>query len=796
MNATENNIAQQPLARFFLAVTRYPRVFSVVGIVLIALFLAGLTNLVKDTSVDAFIPPDHPSIVANQKAKEVFALDDAIAVALLTDQTVFEQRTLEYISELHQAIAGLSNVNEARVTSIASESYIRGLEGRIDVGSYLDLSTVRERRQQWQQMPPHQATIVSADEQGAIILVELHEQKLAGETYTAIRELTRGAPSGVDIHIAGQGAVGGYLSKFIDEDSRTLQPLVFLVVCSVLFLAFRTVAAIGLPLLVIVGSAAGALAIMAWFGIPYFAITSALPVILVAIAVADSIHILTAYYVRRAANPAKDARGLVVDTMVEMSRPISLTTITTMAGFTGIALAEIMPPAVYFAIFATSGVFLAWLYSLIVLPCIMVLVGPKSSTAFREWQSNGADWSARLFTLIGSNAARKPISTMFMLGLVVTLALYGASQLRVDRALVEGFKATEDIRIADEIINQSFAGTAFLDVMIESTEEEGLLRASNMLRIRELQNYMETLPGVHKSISIVDYLSLLHQAMEPGTTTAGDRPLPIEGANDSAGRGGDNAIAQYFLVYDASGDPSDFDDEIDRFREKALLRGVLNTRYFSEEREAVEALNSYLTQTFNTPTLTGTLTGRVNVRYHWMVALGQHHIAGAVLSLVLVFLLASLIFRSMSAGLISVLPVSATLLCLYGVMGYTGVYLEPATTMFAGISLGVGVDFAIHLVARLRNALSGGAESVVVALEAVMPETARACFFNALALGAGFTVLLASELLTLKRFGGMVSLAAFVSFAMALVIVPAAYGLRERLSGKPGAVDFPLSGSR
>ena len=64
------------------------------------------------------------------------------------------------------------------------------------------------------------------------------------------------------------------------------------------------------------------------------------------------------------------------------------------------------------------------------------------------------------------------------------------------------------------------------------------------------------------------------------------------------------------------------------------------------------------------------------------------------------------------------------------------------------------------------------------------------------ALGAGFTVLLASELLTLKRFGGMVSLAAFVSFAMALVIVPAAYGLRERLSGKPGAVDFPLSGSR
>jgi len=482
------------------------------------------------------------------------------------------------------------------------------------------------------------------------------------------------------------------------------------------------------------------------------------------------VHILTGYYIERARSPELPVRDLVVETMVDMMGPITLTTLTTMAGFCGIAYAEVMPPAIYFALFAALGVALAWVYSLIVLPCVMVLTQPKASAVFTNWQEGSRGWSARVLTRIGAASAQAPTRTSAMALALVAIALYGASQLRVDRALVEGFKPDEDIRIADEIINSTFSGTAFLDVMVESEVEEGLLSAGNMRRIRDLQAYMETLSPVQQTFSIVDYLSLLHQAMAPDGVAKPDRPLPTT----------DDAIAQYFLVYDSAGDPSDFDEEIDRYYEKALVRGVLNTRYYSQEKASVEALETYLRDHFNTSDLTGSVTGRVNVRYHWTIDLGANHAFGVALSLFLVFLLAALLFRSLGAGLVSVLPVSATVLCLYGVMGFNNIYLEPATTMFAAISLGVGVDFAIHLVARLRNALDDGADCIAQAIEQVMPETARACFFNALVLGCGFSVLFFSELLTLTRFGGIVTLAAFASFVLALVIVPAAYGLQER----------------
>jgi hypothetical protein len=112
------------------------------------------------------------------------------------------------------------------------------------------------------------------------------------------------------------------------------------------------------------------------------------------------------------------------------------------------------------------------------------------------------------------------------------------------------------------------------------------------------------------------------------------------------------------------------------------------------------------------------------------------------------------------------------------------VFLEPATSMFAAISVGVGVDFAIHLLERLRRTMAGFGDDLERVVRTAVPSTARACFFNALALGVGFAVLLTSELPTLKRFGGLVTVAAFSSFLAALVVVPALFALVQRAPGR------------
>ncbi len=771
------------MTRAFERLLEHRRRVLWISLLLIAGAAAGLLHLVKDTSVDAFVPPDHPSIQADDRVREVFGLSDPIVVAVMSRDggSVFRPELLALTATLTRAVANLPNVRADRVASLATESSIRGEGGALLVDRYvkelpITEADAREAERRWRNMPPHVGTLAADDASGAIILAEVNDVRQAAETYAAVRELTaRHAHPEAEILVAGPAAVSAVLSAQIDADARVLQPLVFLVVLAFLYLAFRRAAALTGPVLLVLGAAGGALGLMGWAGVPYYAITNALPVIVVAIAVADSIHILSSYYQIRATDPDVPSEGAVVAAMVRMARPITLTTLTTMAGFFGIALVSIMPPIVWFAWYAALGVALAWVFSMFTLPCCLAMLRLAPSPAFRSWAEQRPDRIGRALTWAGAAAARRPLAVLAGFLALLALAAAGASQLRIDRSQVDNFAKDSAIRVADERINAAFSGTAFLDVIVESDAPEGLLSARTMQHIAELQAHFESLPQVTQTASIADYLSLMHAALEQQPVTP-QRALPRQ----------DDAVAQYLLVYEASGDPADLEEEITPAYDAALVRGILGTPYFSATRQTVEALQRYLGERFDGNGLKVTLAGDVNATYHWMTRLQRSHFLGVGLSLALVLAMAVAVFRSVTTGLIAVVPVAVTILTIYAVMGALGIYLEPATSMFAAISVGVGVDFAIHLLDRLREAQRAGDGGLHTAIRAAMPATVRACFFNAAALGLGFATLMASDLPTLQRFGGLVTLAVFSSFAVTLVVVPALCSLQTRMARRQG----------
>jgi predicted RND superfamily exporter protein len=771
--------SEQQMSGFFYRITTHPRLALGIALLAIAVASTGLTKLVKDTSVKAFIPSDHPALIADQKATDIFGLSDTIAIAVTTTgATVFEADTLEVVSRLTDAVASLPNIRPDRVVSLATESSISGHDGEILVTPYIGQQPfysedINAARRQWQAMPPHIGTLVSEDETSAIVMAEIIDSHIADETYRSVLEVIAGIDTdALKVHVAGPGAVSGYLSRYIDKDARKLQPLVFLLVLGFIYFAFRRLGGLPGPLLVVFGAVGGALGIMAWNGVPYYAITNALPVIIVAISVADSIHILSAYFQLRAQHPESSTRSLVVRAMSTMTRPITLTTMTTIAGFVGIGLVSIMPPITAFAWYAALGVFLAWVFSLLALPNMLVLLNLGPSPAFENWRKNKPSGLGRFLAHIGAFSARNYPLVLGLFAVVTVIAVNGAVQLKVDRSQVDNFAPDEPIRIADETINDTFSGTAFLDIVIETSEPEGLLDPENMARIAALQGFMETLPHVRKTVSITDYLSLLHHSIEEHSPAAvRERQLPLD----------PDGIAQYLLVYEMSGDPTDFEEEIDYDYQTALVRGILDSHYFSESRIAVEALQEYIDTEFNSESIVASLAGDVAISYHWMSRLEQSHFVGIILSLVLVLVTSMLVFRSITGGFIAVVPVTFSVTVLYAVMGYLGIYLEPATSMFAAIALGVGVDFGIHLVEKLREARVIHADDTAAAVNEALPSTARACFFNSAALGLGFAVLMVSSLPTLQRFGGLVAVAAVSSYVAALIIVPAMFAAEHEM---------------
>lgn len=763
-------------AKLFERITANPKLALFVAAAVIVAMSAGLSQLIKDTSIEAFVPTDHPSLAANNQVRETFGLTDAIAVAVVAPEgTVFTSANLNHIAQITDFLKGLDNLRKDRVVSLATESSIQGIEGAVEVNEYLDIDDgplaadqVARVRAQWQAMPPHQGTLVSNDESAAVIMGEIVDIKEAQDTYQQVRTYISTLPTNsVQFHVAGPGAVSGYFSAYIEQDARKLLPIGFALVLLFVFLAFRRASALTGPLIIILSTVTGTLGVMAWCNVPYYAITNALAVVLVAIAVADAIHVLSAYYEARAAKPAQSSREHAVTAMQSIAKPVVLTTLTTMVGFVGIGLVSVMPPIVAFAWFACFGSALAGLLTVLVLPNLLAVLPPAQSKLFSGDLNSPL---AGTLTQCAKLGAAKPLLMTSIFVVVASLAGVGAGKIQIDRSQIDNFSADEPIRIADELINQKFAGTAFLNLVVSAKQDDALLETKNMLAIADLQHFIEQQPHVNKTVSIADYLSLLDAAIET-------RPISNERRLPTA----EDAIAQYLLIYEASGSPTDFEEEIDPYYSTALIRIFLDAPRFSDNKQTVENIQQYLDDNFSGGELSATLAGEVNLTYHWMQQLIDTHFTGIAVSLALVLGIACLMFRSVLFGCIAVVPVAFTVLAIYGVMGFTGINLEPPTSMFAAIAIGVGVDFAIHLVARLREVQTNSEQSFDAVLTMALPSTARACFFNAAALTVGFSVLTISDLPTLQRFGGLISLAALASFAASLLLIPALFSLASRL---------------
>jgi hypothetical protein len=168
-----------------------------------------------------------------------------------------------------------------------------------------------------------------------------------------------------------------------------------------------------------------------------------------------------------------------------------------------------------------------------------------------------------------------------------------------------------------------------------------------------------------------------------------------------------------------------------------------------------------------------------------LVVKGQ--IKSLVLALVVIFFLLSMIFRSMKAGVLSVVPLSVAVLLLFGLMGLFGISLDIATALLSSIMIGVGVDYTIHFLWRFKHERSAG-KTHADAIRTTLTTTGRGIAFNALSVMIGFLALTFSSFAPLRFFGALVTLSISTCLLSALLLVPALV-----LLFKPGFLESKAS---
>lgn len=604
------------------AVTAWPKLVITLVVGTTLLIGSQMANMKIETDTASFIPPGHQATLDNERMKSIFGTPDLLWIGVFNNGgTVYQASTLSMIRELTEKIRLLPGVVDQDVVSIATEDNIRGTADGMEVEPFMaevpqSAEQLASLQQQIHDFDLFDGFIMAKDGTAAAILVELEPRALlAGrgldkfKVYSSVQKLVddtaRGRPE--QFHVAGKPVLESTLGLYITEDLGLMMPLVFIVLSILLFFTYRSFRGVVLPLSVVSFSVLGAMGLMAALGVPMYPTTTTVPVTLMAIGVADAIHILGKYYELALLYPDKERRQLVSETMGEMWRPVVLTSVTTAVGFLSFLTME-MVPLQMMGVFAAVGIIYAMIVSLTLVPAMLVLMKVRTPKALAERVSRGhgverSGLIAATMASLGEWVGAHVTSTLFLTSGLIFLSAWAALNVYVDDSYVSNFRKDSAIVAADREINKHFIGSYQFNVMLEAKEQDAFYNPELLRAVWALQQQMETNPIVGGTISIVDYIRRMNQVMHE------NRP-EMAAIPDSA-----DLIAQYLLLYSFSGAPDDFADVVDSQYRTANVRLFMTNGVYSNYHKIEKDLHELAAKYFDPLGVKWSITGNGHISY-------------------------------------------------------------------------------------------------------------------------------------------------------------------------------------
>jgi predicted RND superfamily exporter protein len=586
--------------------------------------------------------------------------------------------------------------------------------------------------------------LVSQDGRTVVLSVqlegaELHNNAVENETLDAIDAvLSRPAYAGLAPHLAGAPVFNRELSYLNQRDNALFTPLAVAIIAVLVAALFRSLLATGLVLAVVALTVVWTQGLMSWLGVPMNITTSLLPPLLMVIAVADSIHLLTNYLDRLTEDG--DRNQALRWTIREIVPPCFWTSVTTMCGFASLWLVRIESVRT-FASFAVLGVAIAFLLSITLLPALLVRL-PLERAVRRRVSAPRA---------CASTLARPRPILATAIG-VAALALGAAGLPRIEVATHDGEFFTEDnpLNRAYRFIEARLQGVTPFEIEIRAPAKGDLRHASAVRAISSLQERLPDIPELTSGVSYVDLL----ESTSPGADLTQEDVL-------------ERAL---FLLETLA--PDDLNAWLDPSYRLARISARADGMTSARSGQVLTQVRSMAAGLFPTDWEVRA-TGLVPVFSQMEQYLVEGQLRSYGFAIFAIGFAFALIFRSVPIALVALLPNLVPILIAGGLMGLAGIRLDVVTIMVASVALGIIVDDTIHLTSAYLRGLEADGEPRR-ALEHALRVAGRPVVFTSFILIGGFASLALSDFQPTAHFGSLVGIAVATALLADLVILPAA----------------------
>ena len=753
-------MTSSPLDRYVDAILRYPwRV--VAGSALLMLAAAAGTGFITVTNDHLVLfRDDNPQRLAFQALENTYSASDRALIAVAPREgSVFTREALGALVELTEAAWGAPY--SSRVDSLTNYSHSEALgEDDLvvaplveDAGSLSDLDLTRIETIAMGSVDLV-GRLVADDGRTAgmainFVLPEDHDLAVReiGDFLDSLLEHARASHPRIDYYVTGDVPLNRAFSQTTVSDLRTLTPIVFLIIVGLTVFLLRSMpgaAAVVAVLMFAVGTTIG---IAGWRGVVFSPTSSGVPLIVMVIAVADSIHVVTS--VLSGLSRGLDRRAAIIKSFRVNAYPILLTSITTAVGFLSLNAAD-SPPFHDLGNYVALGVFCAFAFTMTLLPALLWLLPLRAGHAQTAMEA-GFDRFADFVV------ARRTVLLWSLAAAAAVLAT-GVSRIELSDNATRYFDERYEFRRHSDFVARNLTSLDRLEYSLEAGRDHGINDPEYLRSVDAFAAWFREQPEVTHVQAFSDVMKRLNRNMH------GDDPafhrLPEDG----------ELAAQYLLLYELSLPfGSDLNDRMDIA--KSATRMVVSTSSsWSRELRELDARAQDWIRT-NAPGLAGEASGLSIMFAHVSERGINSMLGGTMAAMAIVSFLLVFIFRSVRIGLLSLVPNFLPAIMSFGLWGYLVGHVGIASSVMVAIAFGIIVDDTIHFLSKYLEARRENLDPAD-AVRSAFRTTGQALLTTSVVLSAGFAVFASSGFEVSWSLGLLLMMTILFALAADFLLLP------------------------
>jgi hypothetical protein len=727
----------------------HPVIVIIIFLILTIFFALEIPDIEVDSSLKGLIPGNMTSRINLNKIESIFGGTDAVMIILESDN-ILNKETLKRAHYFSNELENWEEIDSVNTPFTIQE--ISGKEGTLNIEDAInqipetkqELANLKEKIKNNELI---YGNIISEDFKAMALVGFLKEDIDDNLIFTKVNNLIKSYSGKEKLSLAGMPIIRAEVSKNTQNDMRKLMPLALLIMLIFLYLCFRQLRGVILPFLVVLMSiiiSMGLIAVLDW---KIYLITVILPMSLIAIANDYGIHIIANYQEEKKIDYRASERSLIKKVISSMGAPIITAGITTIAGMLCLS-SHIMIPARELGFLAAAGIAFALVASITFIPAVMVILpAAKKYGSEHKIKESGLE---KILNSIAANVSKRPEIIVIVFSLTIIVVSLGIFNLKVDTNPVNYFKERSQVVKSTEAANNYFGGVNTISVMAEGD-------MTDPMTMKKISDFEQKLKG-HKNIGEVNAISKIIRKFNKELHN-GEEKYNIIPQNE-------NALPQYYMLYESSGDLKkllDFD------RKHALLTAKIPTNSTQDIKEIVNYIRQEINSVSDSPLKLVGGFGDLQSELSDAVVKGQ--LISLLTAVIVVGIIIMILFQSLTAGFLSVIPLIMAILILFSLMGIFNIELNIATALLSSVMVGVGVDYTIHFLWRYKEEKK--IYNSKIAVKRTIKTTGRGIIFNALSVVVGFSALMFSDFLPVKFFGFLVVVSIAACLSGALIFLPA-----------------------